>query len=155
MRFRDMLLLIVLMLVALCLLADQVEKTAPVPPVSDTRAADLVAELSKFTYTAKRAVPASENIFVEDGRVVEALFALTRQENPTAVAAHRTAAVSKVMLLDKAIHVFFADDKCALLILTEKDQTIAAMTPEQLLKLAQKGIAALFVAKPVAPKPVT
>src|SRR5712692_3931981 len=39
----------------------------------DTRAADLLAELSKSTYTAKRAIPASDSIFIEEGRVIESL----------------------------------------------------------------------------------
>ena len=154
MRYRDALLLVVLMLVAAGPLLGQAEKAAPAPDAAEARAAEVQATLAKTTFLAKRAIPASENIFVEDGKIVESLFAQTRQENDTALAAGKPATVSKVLLLDKAVHVFFDNDKFALLILTKEDQKIADMTPAQLVELARKGIAALFNVKE-APKPVT
>ena len=127
-------------------LAGQAEKDAPIAAV-DTRPADMLIELNKATYNARRAIPASENIFIEEGKVIEALYVLTRQENPVAVPIGRVAVVSKVIFLDKAIQVFFQNDKCALLILTREDQMVRDMTLEQLLDLAKKGINALFTTK--------
>ena len=127
-------------------LAGQAEKDAPIAAV-DTRPADMLIELNKATYFARRAIPASENIFIEEGKVIEALYVLTRQENPVAVPAGRVAVISKVIFLDKAVHVFFQNGKCALLILTREDQTVRDMTLEQLLDLTKKGINALFTTK--------
>ena len=152
---RTALLLVILALLGAVALKGQTEKAVQVPPVSETRAADLLAGLSKSVYTARRTIPVSENIFVEDGRVLEGSFALTRKENPTAVAANQTVKVSKVLLLEKALHIFFADDKCALLILTKDGQGTDSMTLEQLGELARKGVGALFTSKPAPPKPVT
>jgi hypothetical protein len=146
MRLRYGLFAVILTLFCGAPLAGQEEKQLPISPV-DTRPAQMLLELNKASYAAKRAVPASDNIFIENGRVIEALFTLTRQENPVAIPAGQPAVVSKVILLDKAIHVFFQGDKCALLILTKEDQKVSEMTVEQLLDLARKGLTALFTVR--------
>ena len=121
---------------------------------AERRAAGLLAELSKASYAAKRPMPASEDIFVEAGQVIEPVFALMSKERPVAIPAGDTVLVSKVLFLDKALHIYFADDKCAILVLTNQDKLIKDLTPQQLLDLARKGIAALFY--PVArDKPVS
>ncbi len=156
MRYRITLLLILTVLAA-APLAGQTGKPTPAEPV-DTRPADLLAELGKSVYIAKRAIPACDGILVEGGRVMESVFALNRQEKPSAVSAGNKVTVSKVLLLDKAVHVFFAEDKFALLILAKEGQAVADMTLPQLLKLSEEGIRALFTAQPAekpASKPVT
>ncbi len=147
MRYRDALLIALLMLLSAGPLFAQAEKAAPPPAAPDTRAADVVAALNKSTFTAKRAIPASENIFIEDGKVIESLFSLARQENGVALAAGRTAAVSKVVLLGKALHVFFANDKFALMILTKGAKSVDDMTADQLVELAKQAMAPLFITK--------
>ncbi len=131
------------------LLVAQTEKAPPAAAAPDTRAADLLAELSKSTYTAKRAIPATDSIFIEDARVIEALFNSARDRG-IAIPSSKPATISKVLLLDRAVQVFFADGKCALLILAKEDQRVESMTLAQLADLAKKGIAALFAAKPAA-----
>ena len=154
MRYRDALLLALLMLLSAGPLFAQAEKAAEPPAAPDTRAADVVAILNKATFTAKRAIPASENIFIEDGKVIEALFVSARQENGVALPAGRTAAVSKVVLLGKALQVFFANDKFALMILTKDGKSVDDMTADQLVEVAKQGMATLFNTKD-AIKPVT
>ena len=147
MRYRDWLLIALLMLLSAGPLFAQAEKAAPPPAAPDTRAADAMAILNKFTFTAKRAIPASENIFIEDRKVIEALFGLVRRENGIALPAGRTAAVSKVVLLDKALQVFFANDKFALMILTKDGKSVDDMTADQLVEMAKQAMAALFSTK--------
>jgi hypothetical protein len=155
MRNWPVLLLIALLLLAASPLNGQAEKAAPPAVTADTRPAELLKELSARTFTAKRAIPTSDGIFVENGRVVEALFALGRQENPIAIAAGKTATVSKVLLLDKALHVFLAGDKCGLLILTREDKPTADMKLPELRKLALEGLGALFTEGEQPKKPTT
>jgi hypothetical protein len=154
MRIRDAVLFIVLMLLAAWPLFAQGPQPAAARAPEEVRAAEVLAALSKSTYTAKRPVPESENIFVDNGKLMEALYALARQEHPIAIPAGKPAAVSRVVLLDKAIHVFFAEDKCALLILTKENQSVRDLTVPELIDLAKKGVAALFTVKDAA-KPVT
>ncbi|MBI3697228.1 MAG: hypothetical protein HY238_20630 [Acidobacteria bacterium] len=149
MRYRIALILIVLLLIAPRMLSAQ-ETQAKTPEV---RAAELQAELSKSTYTAKRSVPMAEGIFVEEGRVVEALYGPALAEHGTAIAARKPATISKVALLDRAIQVYFADNKCSLLILTKGDRETKDLTDAQLLELAKQGIGALFTAKGETPAP--
>ncbi|HYM12706.1 MAG TPA: hypothetical protein VEU62_18350 [Bryobacterales bacterium] len=68
MRTRIVLFLLLLLLllfmippVASC----ETGKESPTATLPDTRAADLLAELAKSTYTAKRTIPAMDRIFVE------------------------------------------------------------------------------------------
>jgi hypothetical protein len=131
--------------VLILLVAGPLIAQAPKPP--DTRADEVTAALNKLIFTAKRAIPASESIFVEDGKITEALYALAREQNEVALPAGQTAKVSKVLLLDKALQIFFADDKFALLLLRKENQSVSEMTTEQLLQMAKKGIGALFVIK--------
>ena len=154
MRYRYVLLIAALMVLVAGPLIAQAEKAAPPPPSAVARAADVLAALNKSAYTAKRAIPASENIFIEDSKVIEAMFALARQQEGVGINAGQTVTVSKVLLLDKALHVFFADDKIALLILTKDNKSVDELTTNQLLELAKKGIAALFTARDVT-RPVT
>jgi hypothetical protein len=137
----------VLMLLVAGPLIAQAEKPA------DTRADNVMAALNKLTFTARRPIPASENIFVEDGKITEALYALAREQNGVALPSGQTAKVSKVLLLDKALHVFFAEDKFALLLLGKDNQSVNEMTTGQLLEMARKGIGALFTIKDPAKPP--
>lgn len=158
MRTRLVLLLLLLLLLLLMLppaVSGDIGKDVKEGPAAtqpDTRAADLLAELAKSTYTAKRAIPAMDGIFVENGRVMEGVFVQARSDHETAVAANRSATVSKVELLDRAIQIFFAEGKCALIVLPKGDQSIANMPLPELVDLAHRGISALFVAKPKAPE---
>ncbi len=149
MRYRIALILVVLLLITPRMLSAQEDKVK----TPEARAAELLAELSKGTYTAKRSVPASEGIFIEDGRVVEALYGPALAEYGKAIAAGQPATISKVVLLDRAIQVYFAKDKCSLLILGKGDREIKDLTDTQLLELAKQGVGALFTVKGEPPAP--
>jgi len=115
--------------------------------LAERRGAELRAELAKSAYTAKRSLPASEDIFVENGQVIEALFVLTVREKPVALAAGSTTSVSKVVLLDRGLHIYFADNRCAVIVLTREDKLVKDMSARQLLDLAKEGIGVLFASK--------
>ena len=154
MRTRDLLRAVVLLLFGAGLLWAQKGKTRVAP--TENRSAYLLAELSRSPYTAKRPIPASEDIFIDNGQLIEALFKLTAKEKPVAIQGGKTAQVSRVLLLDKALQIYF-DNKCALIVITKDDQLVVQMTPQQLLDLAREGIAALFATEgdQNRPRPVT
>ena len=116
------------------------------------RAGEVFRELAKTTYTARRDLPASENIFIEDGRVMEELLAFTMRERPLAVAAGQPARVSRVILMDTAIQVLF-QEKCGLVIITPDDQEVRLMSVPQLIDLARRGLNLVFEVYPADQKP--
>ncbi len=124
----------------------------PAMVLAERRGAELRKELAKSAYTAKRSLPASEDIFVENGQVIEALFVLTVREKPVAIPAGSTTSVSRVVLLDRGLHIYFADNRCAVIVLTKEDKLIQDMSTRQLLELAKEGIGVLFESKE---RPVT
>lgn len=123
----------------------------PAMVLAERRAAELRAELARSAYTAKRSLPASEDIFVENGQVIEALFVLTVREKPLAIPAGSTTLVSKVVLLDRGLHIYFADNRCAVIVLTKDDKLVKDMSVRQLVDLAKEGIGVLFTAKERVP----
>lgn len=145
MRIRKFWVVVVPIVTGAVVLA-QSRKT-PEVVLAEKRGAELRAELSKSAYTAKRSLPASEDIFVENGQVIEALFVLTVREKPVALPAGSTTSVSKVVLLDRGLHIYFADNRCAVIVLTKDDKLIKDMSTRQLLDLAKEGIGVLFTPK--------
>jgi hypothetical protein len=145
MRIRK-LLVVVVPIVTAAVVAAQSGRT-PAMVLAERRGAELRAELAKSAYEAKRSLPASEDIFVENGQVIEALFVLTVREKPLAIPAGSTTFVSKVVLLDRGLHIYFADNRCAVIVLTKEDKLIKDMSARQLLDLAKEGIGVLFTAK--------
>lgn len=121
------------------------------PP--DLRPVEVMNQLSKWDFTANRNIPASDSIFVEQGRVIEGLFSAALAEKEVAVASGARTKVSSFVILDSAIQVFLEKDACALIILTENGLPTQAMTVEQLVNLARAGLAALF--KTDMPEPKT
>ena len=112
------------------------------PP--DLRPVEAMNQLGRWDFTATRNIPASDSIFVEQGRVIEGLFNAVLAEKEVAVAAGARTKVSSFVILDSAIQVFLENDACALIILTENGLPTKPMTVEQLLNLARSGLAALF-----------
>ena len=112
------------------------------PP--DLRPVEVMNQLSKWDFTATRNIPASDSIFVEQGRVIEGLYNAALAEKEVAVAAGTRTKVSSFVILDSAIQVFLEKDSCALIILTDNNLPTKAMTTEQLVNLARSGLDALF-----------
>jgi hypothetical protein len=120
-------------------------------PVGGVRAEDVLKELAKSTFTARRDLPAEENIFIENGKVMEELFLLSQREHPVAVAAGKTATVSKVILMDTALQVIF-HEKCGFVILTG-EQDLKNMTLPQVLDVARRGLGVMFETSSADQKP--
>ena len=112
------------------------------PP--DLRPVEVMSQLTQGDFTATRNIPASDSIFIEQGRVIEGLFNAALAEKDIAVAAGARTKVSSFVILDSAIQVYLEKDTCALIILTENGQPTKPMTVEQLVNLARSGLAALF-----------
>lgn len=112
------------------------------PP--DLRPVEVMSQLAEWDFTATRNVPASDRIFIEQGRVIEGLFNAALAENKVAVTAGARTKVSSFVILDSAIQVFLENDACALVILTKNGLPTQPMTAEQLVNLARSGLAALF-----------
>lgn len=112
------------------------------PP--DLRPVEVMSQLTQRDFTATRNIPASDSIFIEQGRVIEGLFNAALAEKEVAVAAGARTKVSSFVILDSAIQVYLEKDTCALIILTENGLPTKPMTVEQLVKLARSGLAALF-----------
>ncbi len=120
-------------------------------PVGGVRAEDVLKELAKTTFTARRDLPAEENIFIENGKVMEELFLLSQREHPVAVAAGKTATVSKVILMDTALQVMFRE-KCGFVILTG-EQDLRNMTLQQVVDVARRGLGVVFQINSADQKP--
>lgn len=112
------------------------------PP--DLRPVAVMSQLTQGEFTATRNIPASDSIFIEQGRVIEGLFNAALAEKEVAVAAGARTKVSSFVILDSAIQVYLEKDACALIILTENGLPTKPMTVEQLVNLARSGLAALF-----------
>ena len=112
------------------------------PP--DLRPVAVMSQLTQGDFTATRNIPASDSIFIEQGRVIEGLFNAVLAEKDIAVAAGARTKVSSFVILDSAIQVYLEKDACALIILTENGLPTKPMTVEQLVNLARSGLAALF-----------
>jgi len=121
------------------------------PP--DLRPVEVMKQLSTVNFTALRNIPASDSIFIEQGRVIEGLFNAALAEHEVAVAAGNQTKVSSFVILDSAIQVYLQNDTCALIILTENSLPTQSMTTEQLVNLARSGLAALFQSDAPESKP--
>jgi hypothetical protein len=121
-------------------------------PVGGVRAEDVLKELAKTTFTARRDLPAEENIFIENGKVMEELFLLSQREHPVAVAAGKTATVSKVILMDTALQILFRE-KCGFVILTGEQQDLRNMTLPQVVDVARRGLGVVFQINSADQKP--
>lgn len=120
------------------------------PP--DLRPVEVMSQLAQWDFTATRNIPASDSIFVEQGRVIEGLFNAALADKEVAVAAGARTKVSSFVILDSAIQVYLEKDACALIILTENGLPTRPMTVEQLVHLARTGLAALFQSNMPEPK---
>jgi hypothetical protein len=122
----------------------------PVPDNQETspeiRAEQILRQLSTTIYTARRNLPVSDTLFVENGMLVESLFAFNSRGGRVAAAADQEVTVSKVVLMTKAVQVFFKEG-FAVIVITERDRETKDMTLPQLVSLARKGLGSMLEAK--------
>lgn len=152
MRYMFVAIAIALMAGLPCPLAAQVPGGTEEWQPPDMRPVEVMKQLSQPSFTALRDIPASDGIFVDQGRVIEGVLNAALAEKDVAVAAGKQTKVSSFFILDSAIQVFLEDDACALIILTDGGGPTRPMTVERLLKLARSGLAALFTSDTPEPK---
>ena len=124
--------------------APPTEQKAPAPTPTKERESELLKELAKFEYKAKRSIPAADSIFVEKGKVQEALYKLAMQTGGVLLKPGATTKVSSVKIMDRGIQVFFETDKCALINLAADSEDIAKMSLSQMVDFSKASISALF-----------
>jgi len=111
---------------------------------------EITKALTQTQYKARVDIPASDSLFVDDGKVVEGMYKVALKNNKVAFRAGETAKVTQVKILDFAIQVYFNDDT-AIIGTGANHVDLSSMNAADLTELASKSIAALFdVLKPVA-----
>jgi hypothetical protein len=102
--------------------------------------------LAQTEYKARLDVPASDSLFVDDGKVVEGMYNVALKNNKVAFKAGETAKVTQVKILDFAVMVYFNDDTA--IIGSGLDHAdLSNVSAADLAALASKSIAALFDVK--------
>jgi len=111
---------------------------------------EIMKALTQTQYKARLDIPASDSLFVDDGKVVEGMYKVALKNNKVAFKAGETAKVIQVKILDFAIQVYFSDDT-AIIGTGANHVDLSSMNAADLTELASKSIAALFdVLKPAA-----
>ena len=108
------------------------------------KAQSVLRELAQVDYKAKMDIPASDNLFVNDGKLSEAMYNAAKREGKIAIKAGQTSKVVKVELLDFAIEVYFGDESCALIGTPAVQAETTSVSSADLTALAKKTIAAFF-----------
>jgi hypothetical protein len=109
---------------------------------------EIMKSLTGTEYKARVDIPASDSLFVDDGKVVEGMYKVALKNNKVAFKAGETAKVTQVKILDFAVQVYFNDDT-AIIGTTATHLDLDKSGAAELTALASKSIAAFFdVAKP-------
>lgn len=109
------------------------------------RAAELLLELQKHVYRARRDIPLVDCIVVEDGKLIEwHVYGKSMKKRPTVLRAGTVTQVSSVKVGDSSIEVFFATDTCSLTAVSARPLNTATASFQQLLETTSKAIAAIF-----------
>ena len=147
---RTLLIVVAALLVAAPLLG-QIKAAKEPPPAPQTvlvmqkeQGRDVLRELEKYSFRARVDIPAVDFIFVQDGKIIEAMYRDALKENPRALAAGAVTKVSSVKVLDHGIQVFLATDKCAVIGVSAGTLDTATTTTKELVDAARKAIAPLF-----------
>ncbi len=149
---RRVLAVLVVIVAALAVvpLAGQTQDAKNKAALQAERASALLKELGNFEFKAKIEVPATDGIFVEDGKLVGATYRNQLKDNPVALKPGDITKVSQVKVLDYGIQIFFASDTCALIGITGQMDTLK-LSPEEMLGAAKKSVEPLFDLVPLKP----
>ncbi len=139
-------------LLTLALAAPALAQKAAVPGPSDLEQ-QLFKELTKFEYKAKRDIPAADSIFVEKGKIQEAMYKLSLQQGGVLLKSGKSTKVSSVKIMDHGVQVFFETDKCAMINLAAENEDVPKLTLPKLVEFAKTSIAALFQVTALAEQP--
>jgi hypothetical protein len=104
---------------------------------------DVLKALTQNEYKARVDIPASDSLFVDDGKVVEGMYNVALKNNKVAFKAGETAKVTQVKILDFAVQVYFNDDT-AIIGTTANHADVANLSVADLTDLSVKAIGALF-----------
>lgn len=104
----------------------------------------LLKELAKYEYKAKRDVPAADSIFVEKGKLQLPMYKLSLQQGGVLLKTGKTTKVSSVKIMDHGVQVFFETDKCALINMAADSEQVMSLPLQKLLDFTRTSIGALF-----------
>jgi hypothetical protein len=107
------------------------------------RANEITKTLSQVEYKARVDVPASDSLFVDEGKIVEGTYQVALKHNKVAFKVGETAKVTQVKILDFAVQVYF-NDETAIIGMGANHLDLSSMSAAELIDLASKSIAALF-----------
>ena len=110
---------------------------------NQTKINEIMKNLTQTEYKARLDIPASDSLFVDDGKVVEGMYKVALKNNKVAFKAGETAKVTKVEILDFAIQVYFNEDT-AIIGSAANHMDLDKVSPADLTDLASKSIAAFF-----------
>jgi len=110
---------------------------------NQARANEIMKTLSQTEYKARVDVPASDSLFVDEGKIVEGTYQVALKHNKVAFKAGETAKVTQVKILDFAVQVYF-NDETAIIGTGANHPDLSSMNAAELVDLAGKSIAALF-----------
>jgi len=106
---------------------------------------DILKNLTQTDYKARVDIPASDSLFVDDGKVVEGMYNVALKNNKVAFKAGETAKVTQVKILDFAVQVYFNDDT-AIIGTTAAHVDLDKASAADLTEMATKAISGLFTA---------
>lgn len=139
---------ITILLVLFALVLTGVASKAPAQAVTKSATADLesqlLKELAKYEYKAKKDVPAADYLFIEKGRLQEAMYKSALQTGGVLVKAGAVTKVSSVKIMDRGVQIFFETDKCAMINMAAENDDLAKMSLPKLVEFSKTSIAALF-----------
>lgn len=104
----------------------------------------VLRDLTQAAYKAKVDMPTSDSLFVNDGKVSEAMYNAALRAGKVAIKTGETAKVTRVQVLDFAVQVFFGDESVALIGTTANQADTAKMSGAELCDLAKRTVAAFF-----------
>ena len=104
---------------------------------------EIMKSLTQTEYKARVDIPASDSLFVDDGKVVEGMYKVALKNNKVAFKAGETAKVTQVKILDFAVQVYFNDDT-AIIGTTATRLVLDKSSAADITALASKSIAGLF-----------
>lgn len=144
MRYLKALFLAPLLVLALALPA--AAQAQPEKSADNDLEQQVLKELAKFEFKAKRDVPAADSIFVDKGRLQEAMYKLSLSQGGVLLKSGKTTKVSSVKIMEHGIQIFLETDKCAMISMAADTEAVQKMAVPKLVELSKATLGALFTA---------
>jgi hypothetical protein len=104
---------------------------------------EVMKSLAQTEFKARLDIPASDSLFVDDGKLVEGMYKVALKNNKVAFKAGETVKIKEVKILDFAVQVYFNDDT-AIIGSSANHADLATVGGAELTDLVTKSVAALF-----------